>query len=64
MQARMGRPSKAPQLTPAPSATTSPSSTARPGEKCWPAFEKNSQYEHREACDEPSAMILQSDHRQ
>src|ERR1035441_10666795 len=34
---RIGRPSKAPQLTPAPLARTSPSSTARPGEKCWPA---------------------------
>jgi hypothetical protein len=36
-QARNGRPSRAPQLTPAPLAITSPSSTARPGEKCWPA---------------------------
>ena len=32
--ARIGRPSRAPQLTPAPLARTSPSSTARPGEKC------------------------------
>ena len=31
MQARIGRPSKAPQLKPAPLARTSPSSTARPG---------------------------------
>ena len=36
MQARIGRPSKVPQLTPAPLAITSPNSTARPGEKCWP----------------------------
>ena len=31
MQARIGRPSRAPQRTPAPLARTSPSSTARPG---------------------------------
>ena len=37
IRARIGRPSRAPQLTPAPLARTSPSSTARPGEKCWPA---------------------------
>ena len=37
ISARIGRPSRVPQLTPAPLAITSPSSTARPGEKCWPA---------------------------
>src|ERR1039458_1256975 len=40
---RIGRPSRAPQLTPAPLAITSPSSTARPGEKCWPASMRRSE---------------------